>query len=88
MVFGYSHGANRAASLIQLHPHYLAGAVLFPGLMPLLPDLIRNFSHVSVFIGAAHLNPIIPSGQAGTVSYLSERKCEPHHLFAPGPRKF
>jgi phospholipase/carboxylesterase len=68
MVFGYSHGANRAASLILLHPHYLAGAVLFPGLMPLLPDLIRNFSHVSVFIGAAHLNPIIPSGQAEELS--------------------
>ena len=30
IVVGYSNGANLAASLILLHPHYLAGGVLFP----------------------------------------------------------
>ena len=29
IVVGHSNGANLAASLILLHPHYLAGAVLF-----------------------------------------------------------
>jgi predicted esterase len=29
IVVGYANGANLAASLILLHPHYLAGVVLF-----------------------------------------------------------
>ena len=60
---GYSNGANIAASLILLHPHYLAGEVLFRAMMPFVPDLIRDFSHLSVFIGAGRLDPIVPSGQ-------------------------
>jgi predicted esterase len=64
IVVGYSNGANLAASLILLHPHYLAVAVLFRAMVPLVPDLIRDFSHLSVFIGAARLDPLIPSGQA------------------------
>lgn len=60
---GYSNGANIAASLILLHPHYLAAAVLFRSMVPFVPDLIRDFSHLSVFIGAGRLDPIVPSGQ-------------------------
>src|ERR1700740_3766103 len=70
IVGGYSNGANLAASLILLHPHYLAGAVLFRTMVPLVPDLIRDFSHLSVFIGAARLDPLIPSGQAGEMAGL------------------
>lgn len=60
---GYSNGANIAASLILLHPHYLAAAVLFRAMVPFVPDLIRDFSHLSVFIGGGRLDPIVPSGQ-------------------------
>src|SRR5690349_2371840 len=60
---GYSNGANIAATLILLHPRYLAAAVLFRAMMPFVPDLIRDFSHLSVFIGAGRLDPIVPSGQ-------------------------
>ncbi len=67
---GYSSGANLAASLILLHPHYLAGAVLFRAMVPLVPDLIRDFSHLSVFIGAARIDPLIPSGQAEELAAL------------------
>ena len=70
IVVGYSNGANLAASLILLHPHYLAGAVLFRVMVPLVPDLIRDFSHLSVFIGAARLDPLIPSGQAEELAAL------------------
>jgi len=72
IVVGYSNGANLAASLILFHPHYLAGAVLFRPMVPLVPDLIRNFSHLSVFIGAACLDPLIPSGQAEQLAALFE----------------
>jgi phospholipase/carboxylesterase len=59
---GYSNGANIAASLILLHPHYLAGAILFRAMMPFVPDLIRDFRRLAVFIGAGRLDPIVPSG--------------------------
>src|ERR1700731_948211 len=39
---GYSNGANIAASLILLHPHCLAAAVLFRAMVPFSPDLIRD----------------------------------------------
>jgi predicted esterase len=61
---GYSNGANIAASLILLHPHYLAAAVLFRAMVPFRPELIRNFKNLSVFIGAGRQDPIIPRGQA------------------------
>src|SRR6185312_15383696 len=70
VVVGHSNGANLAASLILLHPHYLAGAVLFRSLVTLVPDLIWDISHISVFIGAARLAPLIPSGQAEELAAL------------------
>jgi phospholipase/carboxylesterase len=70
IVVGYSNGANLAASLILFHPHYLAGAILFRAMVPLVPDLIRDFSHLSVFIGAARLDPLIPSGQPEELAAL------------------
>jgi predicted esterase len=72
IIVGYANGANLAASLILLHPHYLAGAVLFRAIVPLVPDLIRDFSHLSVFIGAARLDPLIPSGQPEELAALFE----------------
>jgi len=39
-------------------------------MVPLVPDLIRDFSHLSVFIGAARLDPLIPSGQAEELAVL------------------
>jgi predicted esterase len=72
MVVGYSNGANIAASLILLHPHYMAAAVLFRAMVPFVPDLIRDFSHLSVFIGAGRLDPIVPSGQVEELGALFE----------------
>jgi len=64
IVVGHSNGANLAASLILLHPHYLAGAVLFRVTVPLVPEIIRDFSNLFIFIGAASPDPLIPAGQA------------------------
>ena len=63
IVVGHSNGANLAASLILLHPHYLAGAGLFRAAVPLVPEIIRDFSNLFIFIGAARLDPLIPAGQ-------------------------
>jgi phospholipase/carboxylesterase len=70
IVVGYSNGANLAASLILFHPHYLAGAVLFRVTVPLVPEIIRDFSNLFIFIGAASLDPLIPAGQAGELAAI------------------
>src|SRR5262249_4290377 len=69
ILVGYSNRANLAASLIRFHPHYLAGAVLFRAMVPLV-DLIRDFSHLSVFIPAARQDPLIPLGQPQELAVL------------------
>lgn len=69
---GYSNGANIAASLILLHPHYLAAAVLFRPMVPFAPDLIRDFGHLSVFIGAGRLDTIVPSDQVEELGAIFE----------------
>jgi predicted esterase len=72
IVVGYSNGANIGSSLILLHPHYLAAAVLFRAMLPFVPDLIRDFSHLSVFIGAGRSDHIVPSGQVEELGALFE----------------
>jgi predicted esterase len=72
IVVGHSNGANLAASLILLHPHYLAGAILFRVTVPLVPDIIRDFSNLFIFIGAASLDPLIPAGQASELAAIFE----------------
>ena len=57
---GYSNGANIAASLILLHPHSLAAAVLFRVMMPFTPDIVRDFRSLPIFIGAGDRDPIVP----------------------------
>jgi len=72
IIVGFSNGANLAASLALFHPHYLAGAVLFRVVLPLSPDIIRDFSHLSIFIGAASSDPLIPPGQAYELAVIFE----------------
>lgn len=69
---GYSNGANIAASLILLHPHYLAAAVLFRAMVPFTPDIIRNFSNLSVFLRAGDQDPIVPQSQPEELAALFE----------------
>ena len=33
-------------------------------MVPLVPEIIRDFRQLSIFIGAAKLDPLIPAGQA------------------------
>jgi predicted esterase len=60
---GYSNGANIAASLIFLHPHYLKAAGLFRAQLPFTLDLVRNFSGLSVFLAGGMRDSIVPHDQ-------------------------
>jgi predicted esterase len=69
---GYSNGANIAASLIFLHPHYLTAAVLFRPMVPFTPDLVRNFTALSVFIAAGNRDPIVRRDQPEELAAILE----------------
>ena len=60
---GYSNGANIAASLILLHPHYLKAAVLLRAMVPFTPDIVRNFSGLSVFLAGGMRDSVVPHDQ-------------------------
>jgi predicted esterase len=57
---GYSNGANIAASLLLLHPHALAGAVLFRPMVPFTPDFAPNLAQASVLLSGGMRDPIVP----------------------------
>jgi phospholipase/carboxylesterase len=67
---GYSNGANIAASLILHHPHYLRAAVLFRAMVPFAPDMVRNFTELSVFIAAGTTDPIVPRDQTEQLAVI------------------
>jgi phospholipase/carboxylesterase len=57
---GYSNGANIAASLLLLHPHALAGAILFRPMVPFTPDFAPDLGHTSVLLTGGMRDPIVP----------------------------
>ena len=69
---GYSNGANIAASLILVNPHSLAAGVLFRAQVPFTPDLVRNFSELSVFIAAGIRDPIVPRDRTEQLAAILE----------------
>ena len=69
---GYSNGANIAASLILLHPHYLAAAALFRAMIPFTPDIMRNLSGLPVFLAGGTRDPIVPRDQTEELAVIFE----------------
>jgi len=63
IAIGYSNGANIAASLILLHPRYLAAAVLFRAMVPFVPKMIPDLSDLPIFLGAGTRDPIATRDQ-------------------------
>jgi predicted esterase len=72
LAVGYSNGANIAASLILLHPHYLAASALFRAMVPFTPDIIRNFSELAVFLAGGVQDPIVPRDQTEQLAAILE----------------
>ncbi len=59
VIVGYSNGANIASSLMFLHPHYEAAAILFRPMVPFEPTFLRDFGELAVFISAGTGDPIV-----------------------------
>jgi predicted esterase len=67
---GYSNGANIAASLLLLHPELLSGAILFRGMVPLIPDSAPDLKSTKVLVGSGRRDPIIPSKEGDALAKL------------------
>jgi phospholipase/carboxylesterase/glyoxalase family protein len=57
---GYSNGANIAASMLLLRPKTLQAAVLFRGIVPLVPDVSPDLSGTKVLLTAGLEDPLVP----------------------------
>ncbi len=57
---GFSNGANIAASLLLLHPHLLAGAILLRAMVPFEPDTPPDLSGTPVYLAAGRSDQMVP----------------------------
>jgi predicted esterase len=67
---GYSNGANIAASLLLLHPHLLAGAVLFRAMTPFEPDFLPDLSRARILLSSGTRDSIVPRENTETLAGL------------------
>jgi predicted esterase len=72
VVIGYSNGANIASSLMLLHPHLLAGAVLFRPMVPFTMDFTPDLRHVHVLLASGKHDPIVRPEQVDRLAATFE----------------
>jgi len=61
IAFGFSNGANIAASLLLTRPEILAGAVLLRAMTPFEPQTLPDLSGVPVLMLSGAVDPIVPA---------------------------
>lgn len=70
IAFGFSNGANIAASLLLTRPDVLAGAVLLRAMTPFEPENLPNLSGVPVLMLSGAADPIVPAGNRDKLAEL------------------
>jgi phospholipase/carboxylesterase len=70
IAFGYSNGANIAASLLWNYSKSLAGAILIRPMMAIEPVAIPDLSNIPVFISGGIRDRVIPSGDPQRLAEL------------------
>ncbi len=55
-----------------MHAHYLRAAVLFRPMVPFIPEIVRNFSELSVFISSGDRDPIVSHDQPERLAAMLE----------------
>lgn len=63
IAFGFSNGANIAASMLLRLGAVLEGALLFSPMLPFEPERAPDLSSVAVFVGAGGADTVIPPEQ-------------------------
>jgi predicted esterase len=68
--FGYSNGANIAASLLFRRPEILASAILLRPMVPFLPDQLPQLAGKGIYIAGGRQDPIVPPEQTENFAEL------------------
>lgn len=69
---GYSNGANIASAVLLLRPGTLRGAVLFRGMVPLVPDPLPSL-HARVLVSNGRADPIVSLAETERLAALLGR---------------
>ncbi len=56
---GFSNGANIASAVLLLHPDVLGGAILFRGMVPIVPDDTPVLRRTPVFLSNGRQDPLV-----------------------------
>jgi phospholipase/carboxylesterase len=67
---GYSNGANMGAALMLLHPSSADSAVLFRGMLPLLPPSIPSLTGKRLFLSSGDRDPMAPFESATRLAQM------------------
>ena len=70
---GFSNGANIASSLLLLRPELLAGAILFRGMVPIVPEPLPLLPHTPVLLSNGQRDPIVAIEETERLSALLTR---------------
>jgi phospholipase/carboxylesterase/glyoxalase family protein len=73
LAFGFSNGANIAASLLFLRPDTLVGAILLRPMVPLIPERLPQLRDKDVLILAGKEDSIVPRKQSEDLRTLLNR---------------
>lgn len=57
---GFSNGANIASAVLLLHPQVLGGAMLFRGMVPIVPDQPPALPRTPVLVSNGRQDPLVP----------------------------
>ncbi len=67
---GFSNGANIASGLLLLHHAVLAAAILFRGMVPLVPDPLPRLAGRPVLLSGGVSDPIVPNAETERLAAL------------------
>jgi predicted esterase len=67
---GFSNGANIAGALLLLRPDALGGAVLFRGMVPLVPETLPQLSATPVLVSNGRSDPLVSQEETERLAVL------------------
>ena len=82
---GFSNGANIASSLLLARPGALAAAVLFRGMVSLIPEPMPSLPQTPVLLSSGRTDPLVPVQETERLAALLELAgADVTLLFQPG----
>jgi predicted esterase len=69
---GFSNGANIASALLLLHPEALGAAILFRGMVPIVPDQPPALPRTPVFLSNGRQDPLVSEAETERLVALLE----------------